>query len=433
MHRKNNERGAEMKQRSPKLAALLSIIPGLGQFYNKRPFKGTIFLLFFISFISVFYQFLNIGFWGLFTLGTIPKLDDSRVLLAQGVISVLLIAFAVTLYIVNMIDAYRNAQRYNRNEEIFDPKARRVATWDKTFPYMLVSPGMFLLIFVVVFPLLFMACLAFTNYDLYHAPPRHTLEWVGLDNFKTLFTVDIWRNTFFSVITWTLVWTLVATTLQIALGLFLAILVNHPIVKFKRFIRTILILPWAVPAFVTILIFAALFNDEFGAINTDILQPLFGVAPEWLNNPFWTKVALIGIQVWLGFPFVFALFTGVLQSISQDWYEAADMYGASSWQKFRNITFPHVMFATAPLLIMQYAGNFNNFNLIYLFNKGGPPVSGQNAGSSDILISWVYNLTFEFSNFNMGAVVSLIIGFIVAIIAFLQFRRTSTFKDDGGI
>ena len=191
-----------------------------------------------------------------------------------------------------------------------------------------------------------------------------------------------------------------------------------------------LILPWAVPSFVTILIFVALFNDEFGAINNDILQPLLGVAPAWLSDPFWAKVALIGIQVWLGFPFVFALFTGVLQSISSDWYEAADMDGASSWQKFRNITFPHVIYATAPLLIMQYAGNFNNFNLIYLFNKGGPPVSGQNAGSTDILISWVYNLTFEFNNFNMGAVVSLIIGFIVAIVAFIQFRRTSTFKDE---
>ncbi|HDY5379397.1 TPA: sugar ABC transporter permease [Staphylococcus aureus] len=422
-----------MTKRNPKLAALLSVIPGLGQFYNKRPIKGTIFFIFFISFISVFYSFLNIGFWGLFTLGTVPKLDDSRVLLAQGIISILLVAFAIMLYVINILDAYRNAERFNRNEEIKDPKARMVATWNKTFPYLLISPGTFLLIFVVVFPLIFMFGVAFTNYNLYNAPPRHTLEWVGLDNFKTLFTIGVWRKTFFSVITWTLVWTLVATTLQIALGLFLAIIVNHPVVKGKKFIRTVLILPWAVPSFVTILIFVALFNDEFGAINNDILQPLLGVAPAWLSDPFWAKVALIGIQVWLGFPFVFALFTGVLQSISSDWYEAADMDGASSWQKFRNITFPHVIYATAPLLIMQYAGNFNNFNLIYLFNKGGPPVSGQNAGSTDILISWVYNLTFEFNNFNMGAVVSLIIGFIVAIVAFIQFRRTSTFKDEGGL
>nr|WP_233710400.1 MULTISPECIES: sugar ABC transporter permease [Mammaliicoccus] len=419
--------------RNPKLAAILSIIPGVGQFYNKRYIKGSIFIVFFISFISVFYQFMNIGFWGLFTLGTVPKLDDSRVLLAQGIISLLLIAFAITLYIVNIIDAYRNADQYNKGFEIKDRKGRMTATWDKTFPYLLISPGIFLLIFVVVFPLLFMCFLAFTNYNLYNAPPRHLLEWVGFDNFKSLVTVPIWKTTFFNVLTWTIVWTLVATTLQIALALLLAIIVNHPLIRFKKLIRTVLILPWAVPSFVTILIFAAIFNDDFGSINNDILQPLFGIAPAWLNDPFWAKVALILIQVWLGFPFVFALFTGVLQSISSDWYEAADMDGASSWQKFRNITFPHILFATAPLLIMQYAGNFNNFNLIYLFNKGGPPVSGQNAGSTDILISWVYRLTFDMQNYNMAATISLIIGVFIAIIAFLQFRKTSTFKDEGDI
>ncbi|UXV32973.1 sugar ABC transporter permease [Mammaliicoccus sciuri] len=422
-----------MKMRNPKLAAMLSIIPGIGQFYNKRYIKGSIFIVFFISFISVFYQFMNIGFWGLFTLGTVPKLDDSRVLLAQGIISLLLIAFAITLYVVNIIDAYRNADQYNKGFEIKDSKGRMTATWDKTFPYLLISPGIFLLIFVVVFPLLFMCFLAFTNYNLYNAPPRHLLEWVGFDNFKSLVTVPIWKTTFFNVLTWTIVWTLVATTLQIALALLLAIIVNHPLIRFKKLIRTVLILPWAVPSFVTILIFAAIFNDDFGSINNDILQPLFGIAPAWLNDPFWAKVALILIQVWLGFPFVFALFTGVLQSISSDWYEAADMDGASSWQKFRNITFPHILFATAPLLIMQYAGNFNNFNLIYLFNKGGPPVSGQNAGSTDILISWVYRLTFDMQNYNMAATISLIIGVFIAIIAFLQFRKTSTFKDEGDI
>ncbi len=419
--------------RNPKLAAMLSIIPGIGQFYNKRYIKGSIFIVFFISFISVFYQFMNIGFWGLFTLGTVPKLDDSRVLLAQGIISLLLIAFAITLYVVNIIDAYRNADQYNKGFEIKDRKGRMTATWDKTFPYLLISPGIFLLIFVVVFPLLFMCFLAFTNYNLYNAPPRHLLEWVGFDNFKSLVTVPIWKTTFFNVLTWTIVWTLVATTLQIALALLLAIIVNHPLIRFKKLIRTVLILPWAVPSFVTILIFAAIFNDDFGSINNDILQPLFGIAPAWLNDPFWAKVALILIQVWLGFPFVFALFTGVLQSISSDWYEAADMDGASSWQKFRNITFPHILFATAPLLIMQYAGNFNNFNLIYLFNKGGPPVSGQNAGSTDILISWVYRLTFDMQNYNMAATISLIIGVFIAIIAFLQFRKTSTFKDEGDV
>ncbi len=139
------------------------------------------------------------------------------------------------------------------------------------------------------------------------------------------------------------------------------------------------------------------------------------------------------IQVWLGFPFVFALFTGVLQSISSDWYEAADVDGGTRLQKFRFITLPHVLFATAPLLIMQYAGNFNNFNIIYLFNGGGPPVRNQYAGGTDILISWVYGLTFENNMFNMAAAVSILMGLMVVIFAFFQFRKTRSFKEEGKI
>ena len=419
-------------RKNPKLAAALSILPGLGQLYNKRYIKAGVLFILFISFFAVFYNFLNIGFWGLFTLGEIPRVDDSRILLAQGIISLLVAGIAVLFYTVNIIDAYKDAKLINSGD--FRTLMQRFRdSWDKSFPYVIVGPGLFLLIFLVVFPLLYMFFLAFTNYNLYNAPPRNVLDYVGFENFKALIEVDIWRNTFFSVFTWTIIWTLVATTLQIALALLLAIIVNHPLIKFKRFIRTILILPWAVPAFVTILIFSALFNNQFGAINNDILQPLFGLTIPWLSDPFWAKVALILIQTWLGFPFVFALFTGVLQSISDDWYEAADIDGASSLQKFSNITFPHIMFATAPLLIMQYAGNFNNFNIIYLFNAGGPAIRGQNAGGTDILISWVYKLTFETQNFNMAAAISIIIGLIVASIAAFQFSRTRSMKEEGQI
>lgn len=426
------EGGSNVKH-NPKLAASLSIVPGVGQAYNRRFIKGSIFFILFAAFLIVFSDFLNIGYWGILTLGEIPRLDDSRVLLSQGILALILTAFALTFYVANIIDALKDAKRIKEGWTIPTIQDGFRDAWDKGFPYLLVGPGLFLLIFVVVFPLLFMVFLAFTNYNLYNAPPRHLLSWVGFDNFAALLTVPIWRNTFVSVLSWTLIWTLVATTLQIALALFLAILVNDPRVKFKRLIRTVLILPWAVPGFVTILIFAALFNDNFGAINRDILIPLLGSGLPWMTDPFWAKIALIMIQVWLGFPFVFALFTGILQSISTDWYEAADMDGASRWQKFRNITFPHVMFATAPLLIMQYAGNFNNFNIIYLFNQGGPAIRGQNAGGTDILISWVYGLTFGTQNFNMAAAISIIIGLMVAGFAFFQFRRTRSFKEEGKI
>src|SRR5699024_2622857 len=210
------------------LAAALSILPGLGQLYNKRYIKSGVLFILFISFVSVFYNFLNIGLWGLFTLGEIPRVDDSRILLAQGIISLLVIGIALTFYAVNIIDAYRDAILINSGD--FRTLMQRFRdSWDKSFPYVIVAPGLVLLLFLVVFPLLYMFFLAFTNYNLYNAPPKNVLDYVGFDNFKALIEVDIWRNTFFSVFTWTIVWTLVATTLQIALALLLAIIVNNPL------------------------------------------------------------------------------------------------------------------------------------------------------------------------------------------------------------
>jgi len=410
---------------------VLSILfAGLGQLYNRSYIKGIILILIELAFIITFSDFIGLGLWGIVTLGTIPKVDHSIFLLVYGLLSLLMLGIAAVIYVLNVRDAKRQAEQIARGWQ--RPKQRETIkqAYMNSIPYILSVPGFILLIFVVVFPLLFAISLAFTNYDLYHSPPRNLVDWVGFDNFINLVTVPIWNQSFLKVLSWTLVWTIVSTTLQIGLGLFLAVLVNDKRIRFKRLIRTILILPWAIPNFVTIMIFSALFNDQFGAINRTILAR-FNIAPvPWLTDPLFTKIALISIQVWLGFPFLFALFTGVLQSISHDTYEAADVDGGTRWQKFRYITLPHVLFATAPLLIIQYTSNFNNFNIIYLFNGGGPAVRGQTAGGTDILISWVYKLTFTTNNYNMAAAISLIIGIIVIAFAFFQFRRTKSFKEE---
>lgn len=422
--------GIHQKHR-PWLAMVLSILfAGLGQLYNRSYIKGIILILIELAFIITFSDFIGLGLWGIVTLGTIPKVDHSIFLLVYGLLSLLMLGIAAVIYVLNVRDAKRQAEQIARGWQ--RPKQRETIkqAYMNSIPYILSVPGFILLIFVVVFPLLFAISLAFTNYDLYHSPPRNLVDWVGFDNFINLVTVPIWNQSFLKVLSWTLVWTIVSTTLQIGLGLFLAVLVNDKRIRFKRLIRTILILPWAIPNFVTIMIFSALFNDQFGAINRTILAR-FNIAPvPWLTDPLFTKIALISIQVWLGFSFLFALFTGVLQSISHDTYEAADVDGGTRWQKFRYITLPHVLFATTPLLIIQYTSNFNNFNIIYLFNGGGPAVRGQTAGGTDILISWVYKLTFTTNNYNMAAAISLIIGIIVIAFAFFQFRRTKSFKEE---
>lgn len=428
----NHESSANLESNhNPTLALILSLIPGLGQVYNKRYIKGAVIFVLFAAFVIVTYDFMNSSLQGLITLGEIEREHDSRVFLSQGIISLIFLTFFIIFYVLNLQDARRDALKIKQGWKVTGVIEGFRNAWDAGFPYLLVGPGLVMLIFVVLFPLLFMGFLAFTNYNLYNAPPRNLLEWVGFTNFTNLFTIAEWRSTFVNVLSWTLIWTFAATTLSIGVAMFLAVMTNDSRLKFKKLIRTIFILPWAVPGFVTIIIFSALFNDNFGAINADIIQPLFGITIPWLTNATWTKVALIMIQTWLGFPFIYALFTGVLQGISSDWYEAADMDGATRWQKFRHITFPHLMFATGPLLITQFTFNFNNFNIIYLFNAGGPPVRGQTAGGTDILISWVYNLTFTNSQFSMAAAISIILGIIVATFAFFQFRRSSSFTEEG--
>lgn len=412
-----------------KKAALLSIIPGFGQFYNKQWGKGAFFLVFSIAFIAVFKDLFNMGLWGIVTLGEQVPRDNSIFLLAEGIIAVIVIFFGLAFYYLNIKDAYAIGKRREEGFAIPSIKEQYQVLLAEGYPYIITSPAFLLLIFSVIFPILFCFALAFTNYDLYHSAPANLVDWVGLETFKKIFTVDIWRATFFDVLGWTLIWTLIASTLQVAIGIFLAVVVHQKELRFKKFFRTILVLPWAVPGFVTILVFAGMFNDSFGAINTSILA-FFGIdSLPWLTSPNWTRLALLLIQGWLGFPYIFIVTTGVLQSISDDLYEAATIDGASPIQKFKNITLPLILYSMAPIIITQYTFNFNNFNIIYLFNAGGPAVPGSTAGGTDILVSWIYKLTMQNSQYALAAALTILLSIFVISIALWQFRRTNSFKE----
>ncbi|WP_307340946.1 sugar ABC transporter permease [Metabacillus malikii] len=412
-----------------KKALLLSIIPGFGQFYNKQWAKGLLFLILGVSFFTAFSDLLNMGFWGLFTLGTEVPRDNSVFLLAEGIIAVIVTCLGLLVYYLNLRDAYKTGAMRDENKELYTLREQYQNLIAQGYPYLVSGPSLFILIFAVIFPILFSFALAFTNYDLYHSPPANLADWVGLKTFGQIFTVDIWRSTFFDVLGWTIIWTLFASSLQVGLGILLAVVVNQKDIRFKKFFRTILVLPWAVPGFVTILIFAGLFNDSFGAINNDILA-FFGIdAIPWLTDANWSKLALILMQGWLGFPYIFLVTTGVLQSIPDDLYEAATIDGASIMAKFRHITMPMILIAMAPIIITQFTFNFNNFNIIYLFNGGGPAVPGSTAGGTDILVSWIYKLTMQSSQYSLAAALTILLSIFVIAIALWQFRRTNSFKE----
>lgn len=413
-----------------KTAAVLSLLPGGGQFYNKQWLKGLLYLIATVSFAFAFGDLMNMGLWGIITLGEQIPRDNSVFLLAEGILAIIILFFGVTLYWLNIRDAYKNGERRDRHLPVTSLKESYFNLVEQGYPYVISGPAILLLIFAVIFPIMFSFALAFTNYDLYHSPPAHLFDWVGFKTFANIFTVDIWRSTFFDVLGWTVVWTLLASTLQITIGVFLAVVVNQKDLKLKRFIRTMFVLPWAVPGFVTILVFAGMFNDSFGAINNDILA-FFNLSPiPWMTDALWTRVALITIQGWLGFPYIFIVTTGILQSIPEDLYEAAVIDGATSWDKFMNITLPVIMTSMAPTLITQYTFNFNNFNIIYLFNGGGPATPGSTAGGTDILVSWIYKLTMQSSQYALAAALTILLSVFVIAIAMWQFRKSNSFNQE---
>jgi arabinogalactan oligomer/maltooligosaccharide transport system permease protein len=280
-------------------------------------------------------------------------------------------------------------------------------------------------------PIIFSILTAFLNYNRDHLPPGKLLDWVGFDNFRKLFTVPIWSHTFFKVLVWTIIWSCTATFSTYFLGMFQALILNHPSIRFKKLFRTILILPWAIPQMVSLLVFRNLLNGQFGPFNQFLLK--IGVVSSnipFLSDPIVAKVTVIIVNLWLGFPMFMVMMLGVFANLDQNVYEAASIDGASKYQIFRNITLPLVFIATMPNLIMNLAANFNGFGAIYFLTQGGPNnMELQFAGDTDILISWIYKLTLNQQMFDIAAVMSVLLFIIVGTVSYWNFRRTVSFKE----
>jgi ABC-type sugar transport system permease subunit len=257
--------------------------------------------------------------------------------------------------------------------------------------------------------------------------------FLGWENYLKLLTDDRVSGPFLRVFIWTFEWAILSVLSTFALGLFMAILLNDNTLRFRKIYRVILILPYALPAFISVLIWRGLLNTEVGVVN-QILQSLSLDSIPWLQSIFWSRFALIIINLWLGFPYMMLISLGALQSISDDLYEAAAIDGATGWQRFKHITLPLILVSIGPLLISSFAFNFNNFNVIYLFNEGGPPIVGAQtpAGGTDILISYTYRLSFESgrgADFGLASSVSIVIFMITAVITWFNFKYTGALEE----
>lgn len=416
--------------------ALLSIIPGGGQFKNGQKFKAGLFFAAFLIFLVEMLLFGGQALYNFVTLGSVPMEDNSLFLLIEGTLQVIVTVIFIIFWVLNIKDAYQVRQSIEKGFPVaVTRKEFFKKLYEDGFAYLLTIPAYLVMIVAIIFPVRVTLFMAFTNYDFRHIPPANLIDWIGFSNFTNIFTLSSYRDTFVKVFSWTVIWTVLATTLQITLGILTAVVANQKFVKFRRVFGVIFLLPWAVPAFITIMSFSNMFNDTAGAINTQVI-PLLNNLPfvdigniAWKTDPFWTKTAIILIQGWLGFPYIYVMVSGILQSISEDLYEAAKMDGANALQRFRNITLPAIFLVAAPTFVTQYTGNFNNFSMIYLFNEGGPGSLGGNAGSTDILISWIYKLTTGGSpQYSIASALTLIISFVVISISLLVFKKTNAFN-----
>jgi len=259
-------------------------------------------------------------------------------------------------------------------------------------------------------------------------------EVVGFKNFKDFSTSPALRGPLVRIMTWNFIFPTFSVLTTFALGLAIAIMFNDRDFPFKKLIRSLLLIPYTIPGLISIIMWRGMLNSEFGVINR-ALESWIGWAPRWTTEPFWAQVAILLVNLWLGYPYFMLVTSGALQSIPSDIYEAAMIDGATGWQSFRRITLPLLLVAVGPLLIASYVYNFNNFNLIYLFIQGGPPIAGAatQAGHTDILISYVYKLAFESSGrgvqYGLASAISIIVFFIVGALTLFQYRFTNMWEE----
>lgn len=373
---------------------------------------------------------------------TVNDFDNSLLILLMGVMSVLILLAFVVIYISNMKAVYRL--------QVLKENGKHIPTFvedlkeliNKKFYITLLSlPSIGVLFFTVV-PLIFMICVAFTNYDQFHLPPTKLFTWVGLDNFFALFTTTTtitFGYAFVRILIWTLIWAVAATATTYIGGILLAQFINNKNTKGKKFWRTCFMVAIAVPQFVTLLLINKMFADH-GIVNglmqqwgvTDFLIDL-GIISEglgyipFLSKPGWAHAMIIIINIWIGVPYQMLIATGILMNIPVDQLESARIDGATNAQIFWKITMPYYFFITGPSLITSFIGNINNFNVIYLLTQGyitpDPSMANSNAKEVDLLITWLFTLTNDYSNYKMASVIGIMVFIICATFTLINFGK----------
>jgi len=428
---------------------LSCLIMGLGNFAAGQFIKGLLFLGIEAAFI--YYMATS----GLNWLSLLPSLgdtptqevwsddlgvyvyvqgDNSQQILLYAVATLALVVAFVVAWQASVRSGYLGLSVKRAGGKAPSMKTDIVALFDENIHKLLMAPPFAMIAVFTMVPLVYMMLMAFTNYSMVD---DHLIlfDWVGFSNFAAIFdSGSTIGKQFWDVLAWTLVWAFFATFLNFFLGTFMAMIIQRPSTRFKGLWRGILSLTIAVPQFVSLMIIRNMFKDN-GAVNT-LLQNMGilakGQVYPWMTDATWARVLLIVVNLWVGIPYTVMQVTGILQNIPAEQYEAARIDGANTAQQFRYVTLPYMIFVLTPYIITQFTGNINNFNIIYLLTGGGPTNIGDSAGQTDLLVTWLYKLSIDKQQYNLGAVIGIFTFVVLAVVALVTYRNSGSYKDEEG-
>ena len=420
---------------------------GSGCFRFRQFGKGLLYLLSELAFFRFFFGFgwKYLSHFG--TLGENTQLkvwneelqiyqrvpgDNSMLILLFSVLTIAATILFVYLWVLNLKSAGELCLLDAQSKHIPSFREDLKSLLDSRFHTTLLAAPMISLVAFTVLPIVFMVLIAFTNFDSAHQPPGELFTWTGLTNVTDIFLGNQTKtHTFFGIFGWTIVWAILATFTNYILGMLLAILINHRLVKMKKMWRTLFVISIAIPQFVSLLLISRSL-EPMGAVNIALMKLGLISAPlPFLTDKTLARICVVVINMWIGIPYTMLTFSGVLMNIPADLYESAELDGAGPFRRFTSITLPYMIFVTAPATITTFVGNINNFNVIYLLTGGGPfALDYYQAGKTDLLVTWLYKLTVDQHDYALASTIGIFIFMIVSTLSITVYNRTSAVKKE---
>ena len=426
------------------------VVMGFGNMVKGQVLKGILFLAIELSYIAYIIFFGWTYLSEVHTLGDTPAqevynealgistmeiMDDSRLILLYGILSIVLTFIFLAVYFASVKSAYKTQQMAAAGEKLPTFKEELKDLLDNKFHITLLAfPTLTIAVFTIL-PLIFMIMMAFTNYDSGCLAPTELFTWTGFSTFGEIFNLAegaVKGRTFVELTKWTIIWAIFATVLNYIFGMIIALMINKKGIKLKALWRTLFVVTVAVPQFVTLLLMNQMLQDD-GAVN--ILLQMLGIIDSPISffnsTAIVARITVIVVNCWIGIPYTILITSGILMNIPADLYESATIDGAGPVRSFVSITLPYMLFVTTPYLITTFIGNINNFNVIYLLTNGGPTNSDLYiAGDTDLLVTWLFKLTMDSQDYNLASAVGILVFIVCATLSLVTFNLTKSAKSE---